>query len=260
MNPFTSIDIAPSYYPCRIVLWTIDPTFSEAGPYSFTVEGSEDPAFKEINVSLPVGDSYFAQDDTRTIQSFASRFVYRVKLETANNTYYSPSVFYDGGKEESRKYLYAAEIVRKDLLRTRVTGRPGWLLKKKNYSILIAEELDPVSGVPISDNSSSYGSRYEAGYYAPLHLVYTTENHSDDIKLSEDGSGVTHRKIATFRFVGFPSVEVRDVVVADSGERYSVVKNQTRYYPGSSIVLTQTCSVTAIPNTDPVYQIEVGHV
>lgn len=258
MSPFVYIDLIPGYYPGRIITWKLDPTFKEKLPYIFTLEMSEDPNFSEIIVSKEVGDSFFAVDDTRTVQSFVIRVLYRVKLQTGDGVYYSPTIFFDSRREEGRKYLYAAEIVRKERLRAFHGGSTGWLLKKKNYSALVADELDPVSGVPISDNSTSFGTRFQGGFYPGLNVTYTIEDHDDNVQMSQDGSGVTHDKTATFRLVGFPSVETHDILVTKDSVRYNINKVKTRVFPGTNIVLVQNCAGIAVPPTDPIYSIEIA--
>jgi hypothetical protein len=259
-KPFTDVRITPGYFKGRVVHWTIDPVFKEEGPYNFTLETSEDPKFSELTHSFPVGDTYYAIDDEGFVEFFPDSYLYRVKLETNKNVYYSKSLFFDSTIEDKHKYLMAQEIVRREILRLKqYAGSIGWLLKRKILTPIYPKNIDSVSGVSIANNEDDFGTTHIGGYYPPLKILYSREDHEDTLKLNEEGLGITQDKKMTTRMVGFPLVTPRDVLVTLADERYSFNKVQSRYYPGTGICIVQNSQLIAISTSDPVYRIPIPY-
>ncbi len=260
-HPFIEYGLHPGYSTGRVIYWKLDPFFKDELPYNFTIQSSEDPKFSEVHTSIPVGDNFYGVDSTNTVQAIPQSYIYRVKLETGSGVYYSPNFFIDKIKGEMRKYLYAAEIVRKELLRIRQYTGSGvsYLLKRKNYAKISEEDVDPISGVVLTDNKNSFGTGFQGGYYPPLKVMFSREDSKDQMQLSQGGDGITQEKTLTARFVGFPLISTRDVLALSNGERYNLVESGQSYYPGTNIIVIQQCQAKLIPPTDPVYSIEVPH-
>jgi hypothetical protein len=264
-SPYYSVDLSPHYKQGHIISWQIDPVFSDSFPHNFTVQVAGTPDFSELLYELPAGNSFFVVDNSHIKQSFTKDVYYRVKLETGdNNTYISKTVAFTGERYDSRNYFKAREIVRKELLRmTKYTGHQAWLLKRKTYGAVDTSNplLDPVSGVPLTDQTTSPGTQFNVGYYDPLAFWISYENGKAIRRQSSEGIGFTDVRQFELRTVGFPSVETYDVIVEPiNDERYYVKDKQEVLFPGTDLIVVQTLQVQLIPPSDPVYEIEVPAV
>lgn len=258
-SPITDLKVLPRYDgEGHILSWRIDPYFKESLPYNFTIESSETPLFSELILSKDVGDNFYGIDDSPVFKLVPESYVYRVKLVTGDgNIHYSNTLNFGSKQEDNHKYLKAADIVRREFLRFRYTGYEGWLLKRKNYGAIAEQDVDPVSGLPMTNNKNNYGTGLVAGYYPPLKLRYGRETQSDSFKLAQTGEGVVRERVIGVRLPGFPSLGTYDVLVTKDNEHYSLYDIRSAYFPGTEIVMIQTCAGKLIATTDPVYSIEV---
>jgi hypothetical protein len=264
-NPFTSAKVAPAYTAGHFVYWSIDPTFNEEGPHNFTVEVSGTPDFSEIEYSIPAGNAFSITDPAiKFKQSFALDLFYRIKLTTGDdNTYFSPTVTFSVSSYNRREWVASREIVRKELLRIKkFTGRSMWLLKRKVYGKQLNDpKIDPVTGVPLTNEAPDQGSRFVNGYYQPLGLYCSIEDVNSSRTNSQSGLGVEELIQQKFRTVGFPVIQTYDIIVdANNDERYNVKEVETFNFPSTDIMLVQLVTAQLIPNTSPVYKIDIPNV
>ena len=260
-NPFKQAILLPNFALGHAIQWKIDPTFKESEPYVFSVEVSGTPDFSEIKYIVPAKDSYIAIDDTNFKQALYVDMFYRVKLETADrNTYYSKTLVFGQDTVSRRQYVLSAEIVRKELLRMRrFTGVESYLLKRKAFGEIRQDAVDPISGVPITDNMSDFGTGLNGGYFRPLKILVTYEDQKATRVLNEGGLGVNETQDVTFRMIGFPLVETQDIIADTVGDARFIVKNVIpTVFPGTGLVLVQKIEAGFIPTTDPIYQIELN--
>ena len=245
----------------RALQWRVDSIFRDLAPFVFTVEVSEDPAFGSLTYSISAGANFYALDDTQTLQSTVVDLYYRVKLETGSqHTYYSaPLIFYARG-ERRAAYLKAKEIIRKEFVRFRFTGYKGWLLKRKNYGEQNPGNIDPITGVPLTDNNVDLGTGIKGGYYPALPITYSLEARDSTSQLNQEGFGTTAASIQKHRFAGFPVVEPYDVLISDNNARYRYTKVNSIFMPSTELLLTQTADASLLPPTDSIYYIEVPNV
>jgi hypothetical protein len=237
--------------------WAIDPTFPNCEPYSFTGQVSGTPTFEILEYELPAGENLVVRDKIYFKQNLASDLYYRVKLVTADNkTYYSRSQLFGLEMYTRRTYMLGAEITRKELLRMRkFTGIEGYLLKRKVVGVSInSNEVDPVSGVALADNTTNQGTNFVAGYYPPIGLYYSCEKANNTRKLSE--LGVNEIYVQELRTIGFPSIDTYDILVDSTNDtRWLIKERQAFTIPGTSLAVVQIMEAQAIPVTDPVYKI-----
>lgn len=258
--PFASVDVVHTYNPLEMALqWTLDSSFRDVAPFSFTVEVAETPDFSVLLYTLPGNDNFFVIDDKKQRQSTILDFYYRVKLVTGSNkTYYSPTVGHWANKSWRHLYNIASEIVRREFVRYQFTGQKGWLLKRRNYGIQDPTLLDPITGVPLTDQMSDHGTGFIGGYYPPLKVTYSREAVENSSQLSHDGFGTTAQESQKHRYVGFPMLEPYDILVTDTNQRYRYVKVNTTFMPGTDISLIQMCDAVLLPPTDPIYRIPIN--
>jgi len=216
------------------------------------------PDFSEVHYTITTENEFFAVDDTNFKQAIFSDLWYRAKLETADhNTYYSKSVIFNADVETRRQYHMASEIVRKELLRLRrFTGIEGYLLKRKSFGKIRKDSVDPITGVPITDNTTDYGTGLDGGYFKPLKVLFAFEHNKLSRTLNQAGMGVSDVLDVSLRMIGHPLVETYDVLVDTIGyARYVVKATQSYTFPGTGIAIMQQLEASQVPYTDPIYQI-----
>lgn len=259
-SPFTDFRILQTFKPLeRALQWEIDPIFADLSPFNFTVEASETPDFSEILYTIRAGNTFYVIDDKKWQQSNSLDIMYRIKLTTGSNrTYYSyPLVHYAHTGEKRNQYRIAKEIIRKEFVRYRYTGQTGWLLKRKNFSEHSPDTLDPITGVSLSDGNSDLGTANLGGYYPPLKVTYSREEHQESLQLSQEGFGTSTQETQIHRFVGWPVIKPYDILIADTNVRYRYITASETFMPGTGILILQICKAVLLPPTDSVYQIPV---
>ena len=257
--PFATVDVVHTFRALELAIqWTLDSAFRDVAPFDFMVEVSETPDFSEVLYELSAGDNFFAIDDRKQRQAAIIDFYYRVRLKTGSNrVYYSPVIGNWANKVGQHQRLIATEITRREFVRYRYTGQQGWLLKRRNYGMQDPAQLDPITGVPLSDQSSDYGTGFTGGYYPPLKVTYSREAVENSSQLSQEGFGTTTQESQKHRFVGFPMIENYDILVTDTNQRYRYAKVNATYMPGTDILLLQSCDAVLLPMTDPIYNIPI---
>jgi len=257
--PFTSVNTFLDFDTGHKVQWDIDALFSEAEPYTFTLEASETIDFSELTFSKDVGGLFFAIDDSGLKKNWFDSYYYRIKLETAaGNTYYSDVLNFNYDPALRRQYLMAAEIIRKEMVIKRFAGCPAYLLKRKNYGRINTQTVDPVSGVPMTDNADDCGVGFSGGYYTPLLVNFQKISEDHSTQLDPEGKGTKNINKISARFIGFPAIEVKDVIAIKAGaERFIITSNDPKKFPGTDIVLIQTCDMFRLPPSDSVYKIKL---
>lgn len=257
--PFTSVRMVQTYKPLEVaVQWQLDAAFRDVGPFMFTVQVTETPDFSELLYTLPAGENFYVVDDRKLRQGAVTDFYYRVKLETGSqHTYTSPAIGHWANGATKHLFLTAREITRREFVRYRFTGQVGWVLKRRNYGIQDPTQLDPITGVPLTDQSTDFGTGFVGGYYTPLRVTYSREAVENTAQLSEQGFGTTCQESQKHRYVGFPVLEPNDILVTDTNQRYRYVKAAATFMPGTDMLLLQSCDCILLPPTDPIYKIEI---
>jgi len=260
---FSKILMIPDFVRGHFIQWALDPFFRGEPPYNFTLQISQTLDFSEIALEFPVGDSFFAIDNSGYKQSWSMNYNYRVLLETGNGQkYHSPTVFFGHVDASQRKYAMASEIIRKELLLCRFAGHQAWLLKRKTYGSVSSQTsvyLDPVSGVSIADErNADYGVGLDGGYFLPIACAYTIDRSGVDKQMDPAGLGVKETTDVLARMPGYPSVDCRDIICTNlDGWRYNVMAKDAVYFPGTGIPISQKLTLRLIPQTDTIYNIEI---
>jgi len=264
-QPFQTLSLVPSHVTGNVLMWELDPAFNEPGPYSYTVQSSQTPDFSQLVTDESVGDTYTYTDTSCERSNFDDSWYYRVILNTgAPNQYVSPNLLYGQRKEDRWKYLKAKEIVRKESLRLRkYTGVEVFLLKYKIYGETDEGAVDPITGLPLGDCTSDYGTGIVGGYHEPLAIWASREQKQKTKNLEgQMGLGIEEADILNLRILSFPIVSVRDIIVfPDDDRRFRVLGEpapvRTRF-PGTHIFVTQLLTLRLIPPSDTVYKIPIS--
>ena len=260
-NPFTRIHLTPRFALGHLIQWDIDPLFRDHDPHLFTLEVSGILDFSELIREIPVGNSFFASDIPGAQQLSANVLYYRVRLETPEGTYHSKSISSYFTNYTRRQYVLAAEIARKEMLRMKkFSGVDAVVLKRKIYGEPVTgNTVDPVTGMALTSGAPHHGSSIVAGYYKPLHTLYSVEEGNDTRRIDPGGTGALEVSQISVRMLGFPALHYNDIVIDyDQDYRYIVKDRQEVEFPGTSITIIQKLQLSLIPPSDPVYSININ--
>lgn len=256
--PFQQVAVDLDFHRGHVVHWKFADSFRPAPPTTITLEICEDPDFLGP-IETVVATSFYAVDSTRSKQDWVVPRYYRLKVVDGNGKQLVSDTFdFNLAQLPRHKYLLISEMLRKEWLRMQYVGQQGYLLKRRYNGVNATQDVDPVTGVPISNNALSSGVGLEHGYYPPVSLIFSSESHEQQTKLDETGLGVNFNEHLDIRVANFPSINVQDVLVANTGKRWFVFDVQEKLFPGTSAVLIQSVKCRIIPNTDPVYNIAVS--
>jgi hypothetical protein len=259
-NPFTKIYLQPNFKKGHVITWELDPAFVEAGPWKFTLEVSETPTFTELTHTQEAEDVYWFVDASHKKQDWSYAWYYRVKLVADKKTYTSATIMLGGNKSTKQQYLTASAIIQKELLlMQQYTGKVVYLLKRKINSTQSAALVDPVSGVALVNAGQDSGTGFQEGYHKPIRIYTQNLDTKSSKKLNAEGNGVDEMQAKVLRFVGFPIVSPRDIIVFPQTDMRYVVGPTPTYtlFPGTEIVTVQTHTCMLLPNTDTVYSVPV---
>src|ERR1017187_6934982 len=256
INPF--IDVQLSIVGDTItVQYKVDPQFNGRAPYKFELIAYQDETFTEALYSIK-SDTYYAVDDSNSRQNNLPSFLYKLKLITVdNNTYYSNFVgWHPTDHINQHKYLLASDIGRRERVRFNYAGLYAYLLKRKSYTPAQTSDVDPVTGEPLLDNTATYGVGAADGYYNPVLTRLSIESRQTKTEFSEDGRGSQYVELLSIRSVGFPFIDQHDIIVTADNKRFIVADTNSKYFPGTTMILLQTPVLRLIPSTDTVYSID----
>ena len=257
---FRELVVIPDFRDGHYIQWTLDPFFNGKRPYNFTLQVSQTLDFSEILYSKSLGDVYFTRDTSGLKQSWSNNYIYKVVLTDADGKNYSSfAALFGHSLAEKRSYAMAGEIIRKEFLLSRYAGQRCWLLKRKTYGTIVTQNVDPVSGVPITDTvDQDYGVGLAEGYFDAVPISMTLEKSSEDKRIDPAGMGVKETYDLVVRIPGYPFVDARDVICTNQdGYRYSVTDRENTYFPGTNIIIVQRVSLRLIPPSDTIYSITV---
>lgn len=257
MNPFIDIqiDVAGEI---ATVQYKVDPGFPGQAPFAFTLYAYQDEMFNEPLYSIS-GTAFYLIDNTKVRQNQLPSLLYKLSLKTSDNKIYFSNFFgwHPSDHVNRHKYLLASEIIRRERVRFNYAGLYAYLLKRKTYSTLTAADTDPITGAPLVDNTSTYGTGAAGGYYAPVLTRLSIEEKQTKTDYAQEGRGSQFTEMLSVRSVGFPFIDQHDIIALGDGKRFIVTDASSVYFPGTTMILLQTPALRLIPNTDTVYNIEV---
>jgi hypothetical protein len=259
LNPFVSITVAPDYKNGHFIQWEMDPFFHEPGPYCFTLQASEVESFTSTVFSKDVGDTAFAIDDSGSLDQLNDNFYYRVVLTDGNEVQYTSRVVGMGQISGGiHKYRQGAEVMRIEQVVGKFAAQAGWLLKRRNFGEVDTSAVSEISGAVISDNTTSFGTKFVGGYYDAIPISWRTMQTEEDRRLNPGGNGTDDTKTIAGRMIGYPKLSPQDVIVQKrTGRFFTVDTVKCTYIPGIGLCIVQLFEGLAIPPTDTIYSIDL---
>ena len=256
-NPFIDIQLS-LHGEASIVQYKVDPSFTGKGPYKFQLLAFLDENFNQFLYTIP-STEYFIVDDSRVRQNQLASFLYKLALTTADNKVYLSQFFgwHPSDHTNRHKYLLANDIARRERVRFNYAGHWAFLLKRKVYGCIDDADVDPITGEPLVDNTATFGVGKVGGYYSPIITRFSIQDRQTKTEFSKDGRGSQFTELLNIRAAGFPFIDQHDIIVMADGKRYTVSDANTKYFPGTTMIILQNPVLRLIPNTDTVYNIEI---
>jgi hypothetical protein len=184
---------------------------------------------------------------------------FRVKLTTPRGVYYSAPI----GKEgvlNRRDWLMAREIVRKERIRYKFSGVPGYLLKPRVGGEVCPRCLDPMTDEPTDMNCPvCYGTGKRCGYYEPIACQPVIfQGHVSNADLSDDAIGRPINDIQKIgRFLLSPPAYSRDIWInANTDERY-VIREISHEVKIKDVPLVAKAKFVLLPVNDAAYNVPI---
>ncbi len=256
--PFKTVSINPNYRIGHEVQWDIEADFKGSIPFKFSVQLSDDLSFNNIISQTAPDDTFYTIESSKLVLNNNNNFLLRVKLEDGDgNEYFSKPQYLITNLKDRQKYLYAAEIMRKELLLSERAGYRCKALKRKVFGPSILSKLDPVSGVPLTYEPTDFGTGVDGGYYRPFATYYRMENIESEVKLNDQGTGINDNTVLRVSLPGFPILSVKDIIVTEDDIRYIINSLNFKYFPGTNIVIKQTGMLNMLPLSDKIYQLDI---
>jgi hypothetical protein len=269
MNPFkrVEVDVRSAVFPIPaanqtlynrvVVSWAMDPAFSDAGPWTFTLQRSADINDEFVNIATTV-DQPWLYDDYTWANTTLSTCYYRVKLVTPSGTYYS-TVQPAQGDWNRYDWTLAKEIVRKEnLIMRKKVGTKGWLLRRKKLGTQCTVCVNPVTGQVLqSQCDTCYGTGITGGYYTPIEYWISQDPNKRITKLTME-QGIIAETMETARALAYPIVEPNDVWVSGtSNVRYFIQPDiaSVARHRGTDLVINIRLKI--VPANSSVYHIPV---
>jgi uncharacterized protein YqgQ len=207
------------------VEWGFRKCFLDPQPWVFTLQVNRnggDEGTDWTDVGVPITNTFQAFDDEQRIYGKDMRIVYRVKLETAIDTYYSePATVL--GLLSKRQWLQARAIIRRHTIRPRfLTDFPGKLFKRKIFGSPCTDCVDDLTGgITNSDCEACNGTGIIDGYWhavdnAMYDLSPEVHNVHRDNQLQR---GTVNDNAVRGKFVALPMINRNDIWIDDASDR-----------------------------------------
>lgn len=241
------------------VLWSLVETFTDPGPLIFQLQVGYTPANTSDdweNVGGTVTDRYCTTDPEIRVHGKVQYSFYRIKLVTANGTYYSEPVNSMGVLQPADLRI-AKEIVRKQKLAFRFKrgAQQGFLLKRRWGGPPCPVCVDIATNEPKdSQCPNCLGTGFACGYFYPISCTWAeigpvqTRTHRDT-NLRGPVSDKTQKAL----MLATDILDEEDVFVCYASD--------DRYFVGGTEVISQirgvpliaNVTLKQIPYTSPIY-------
>ena len=225
------------------VWWSVSYLFHAPQPWSFALQwgSTDDPGADDwATVAGPATNVWTLTDPNRHLSGMRPSSYYRVVLTDASGAAYTSRPVGVLGLLDTRSWLEAREVARKeDLLLRGYAAVDGWLLKRRlsgpGQSPTQAADprtmvVDPLTGgiLKRQDSPATVGTPYLGGYYAPVPWKVQLQPGAWDAEVDAEGGGNADPDatiLAGNRAVLFPLPARRDVFVAEGSDfRYEIHK------------------------------------
>lgn len=257
-NPFEKVDVRLGAVGGAEINWYPKPGLPFPTPWTFVVETAINPDAEWTQVGSAVSDATWALfDPNRYKYDTLVEIWYRVGLKASDNSVHYSDPVQTGSVMDRRDWVLAGEVCRRAYQRMRIrSGRPGWLLKRKQWGVLCPNCASDISGQASNSQCSiCFGVGLTGGFYPPI--VFPLEAGGLDSTLLENAEPGSRRygEKNQILAVNFPRVDQKDVWWdADSDQRFAIQPtiHATTSHRGMPLIIA--LELQAIPSTAALYQ------
>lgn len=258
VTPFERLKASYSPQGNSRVEWDLSPLFTDPGPYSFTLQGSNHSVGTAdfVDIGIPAVNTYFLVDDEQRLFGKEIDWFYRVKLQTGLRTYYSPVITLDS-PVDYRTWRLAREILRKESLRMKFTSLPdAYILKRKRAGLKCTRCADPLLDEPIDGKCPiCLGTGKINGYFSAVPVLIEIPVSSEVEKVNIEYAGTTSQGVSQgCRIVGDPVFSQDVIWDKGSGRRY-IIHEITELVTIRGYNIVAAVNLRLAPFSDAVYTI-----
>jgi hypothetical protein len=242
------------------VVWYTRWDFTEAQPHTYQLQvnlnGGDPDEWEDVGTTVVNGNE--AYDDEKRLYGKRRDLVYRVKLTTTVDTYYS-EVAEVLGRWSKRQWLTAQAVIRRALLDpSGLESFPGRMLKRKIHGT-VCTCVDPYTGAITNSNCTTCnGTGRLEGYWAGANRRMFDRTPLAEQTVQQDGRGtVDDTMIATGLFVGIPTIQRRDIWVDDASDKRYFVEAVKHKAELAGVPLVTSAELRLVPASHAVYAISV---
>jgi hypothetical protein len=222
-----TFQVYPGFYAGLGFSWTASCATTDPRPWLFQVEESPTGFDQFEAISPEMEDSYAYEEPSgvrRRYNKDANLF-FRVRMRTANGKTYYSAVRTALGDLPLQEFLYAKEIMRKELLQMRnMAGVPVQLYRKIQEGTPCTNCLDPITQEVLDpDCEVCKGTKYIGGYHGPYASFGTFSVTNSHKQHAKDGAGVDEDRLHDIRLIARPLLVRDDIVVDTTSDRRYVM-------------------------------------
>ena len=256
-DPITRVRILPSYAKGFTFLWDISQSFSDPGPWTFTVEegpGHEGP----WTIISPVLTNTYAWSEVNKKRIVNKDLIlfFRVIMSTSKGTYVS-HVRTPYGDLDRRDYLIVREIMRREVLQqSTLAGIQALLWTRALWGPKCTECTDPFTGSIVNTNCGKcLGTGRIPPYHGPYPIWTTFSPTKRNTENKPDGTGTVQLYTWDIRMVGFPYAKDNDIVIDIAADKRYVVDGMANLTEIRRVPVVQVLHAKELPTSDPAYML-----
>jgi len=253
---FDKFDILQNYYEGFTFGWQLRKEAVLTKPVTFVVQYSPTGLDNWEDHSPPVVGLTWSED-CRNRKNKNNNLFFRVKATSQDGkTYYSPAQT-ALGNQDLRSYIYAKEIMRKEVVQMRgLSGVQVSVYKKMHEGEQCEVCRDPITKKQMDEFCEvCNGTGFTGGWYGPFPAYATFSVRQVHKKHAQDGAFVEDDRTHQIRIIGSPALLRGDMVVDTSNNlRYTVnmINNAVEL---RRIAVIQELAATEIETSDIKYRV-----
>jgi hypothetical protein len=256
-NPFEKVAVFLGVQGGAEVSWIPKASLPQyPAPWTFRVEVAPTPVAPWVAVGTVSSANWYLADPARYKYDTLAEVWYRVVLVDADEAEHPGAPVQPGSVLNRRDWINAREICRQAYQRLRLeTGRPGWLLKRKQFWGPLCETCgrETTGSNTNSQCPECYGVGITGGYYEPFPM--TLEFGRYGIEAVDEPSG-GYRQHNDILAVNFPRIDPLDVWIDKlSDRRFAIQPRIETVTSHRGIPLVVGLRLSPIETKDVVYTI-----
>lgn len=219
--------VYPGFYAGFAYSWSVSCKNNDPRPWTFQVEESMTGFDQFHPISPPIENGFAYEEDPAVRRRYNkdAKLYFRVRMQAANGKVYHSPTRTALGDLALQEFLYAKEIMRKELLQMRnMSGVPIHIWRKIQEGTPCTNCLDPITKEVLDpDCPVCLGTKYVSGYHGPYPSFGTFSVTNSHKQHAKDGAGIDEDRIHDIRLISRPTLVREDVLVDLTSDRRYVM-------------------------------------